>query len=126
MTARTTSATDDLKADPTVPVATIYQNSDQVAGILQQLFGQPLIVEEARENSSTAGDEAQVSADASAEGSGGVRLPWAASVDVAASTNLGSSGSWTSTSGTAARQQFVYSQAYYLHLVRQRLRREPA
>src|SRR5688572_19214855 len=34
---------------------------------------------------------------------------------------LAAAGSWTSSTGTAARQQFVYSQAYYLYLVRQHL-----
>ncbi|GAB3578165.1 hypothetical protein GCM10027406_13910 [Leifsonia lichenia] len=103
------------------PVVTIYQNSDQVAGVLQQLFGQPLIVEETRDNSSTSGDDASISAAASAGGDAGVRVPVLGALKVRAAGDLGASGSWTSSTGTAARQQFVYSQAYYLHLVRQRL-----
>lgn len=103
------------------PVVTIYQNSDQVAGVLQQLFGQPLIVEETRDNSTALGDQASVSAAASAGGDGGVKVPMLGALKVRASGDLGASGSWTSSTGTAARQQFVYSQAYYLHLVRKQL-----
>lgn len=106
---------------PRVPVATIYQNSDQVAGILQQLFGEPLIVEETRDRNSALGDGASVSSSASAEGGGGVRLPFVGAIKVKAGADLAGSGSWTATTGTAARQQFIYSQAYYLHLVRQQL-----
>lgn len=103
------------------PVATIYQNSDQVAGILQQLFGQPLVVEESRENQSQAGHGNEDSTAGKLSGGAKTTLPFIGSFGVEASGDLASTGSWTSTSGTAARQQFVYSQAYYLHLVRQRL-----
>jgi cyclophilin family peptidyl-prolyl cis-trans isomerase len=121
MTDRKNPAPAAPKTASGVPVATIYQNSDQVAGILQQLFGQPLIVEETRDSNSTAGDEVSVSATASASGDGGLKLPLLGALSVKAAGDLAASGSWTSTSGTAARQQFVYSQAYYLHLVRQQL-----
>ena len=104
-----------------VPVATIYQNSDQVAGVLQQLFGQPLIVEESRDNSSTTGDEQSLSAEVSAGADGAAKLPLVGAFTVKAAGDLSASGSWTSSTGTAARQQFVYSQAYYLHLVRKQL-----
>jgi hypothetical protein len=120
MTARKKPAV-GTSSNSSVPVATIYQNSDQVAGILQQLFGQPLIVEETRDTNSARGDEASVSTTASAAGTGGAKLPLIGGLTVKAAGDLGASGSWTSSTGTAARQQFVYSQAYYLHLVRQQL-----
>ena len=104
-----------------VPVATIYQNSDQVAGILQQLFGQPLIVDQTRDSTATSGDEVAASAAASAGGDGEIKMPLVGALKVKAAGDLGASGSWTSSTGTAARQQFVYSQAYYLHLVRRQL-----
>lgn len=107
--------------DPRVPVATIYQNSDQVAGILQQLFGQPLIVDETRDINSTAGDDSSISTSASASGDAKGKIPLVGALAVKAGGDLAASGSWTSTTGTAARQQFVYSQAYYLHRVRQQL-----
>ncbi|WP_096359309.1 DUF6414 family protein [Microbacterium sp. TPU 3598] len=105
----------------TVPVATIYQNSDQVAGVLQQLFGQPLIVEETRDSTTTAGDDTSVASSGSLTGGGTAKAPLLGALNVKASGDLSASGSWTSTTGTAARQQFVYSQAYYLHLVRRQL-----
>ena len=106
---------------PAVPVATVYQNSDQVAGVLQQLFGQPLIVEETRDSNFTAEDGATLTSSASASGEGGARIPIVGTFKVKAGGDFAGAGSWTSTTGTAARQQFVYSQAYYLHLVRQHL-----
>lgn len=119
MTDRTKIEDNSTASPPPVPVATIYQNSDQVAGVLQQLFGQPLIVEEIRDSNSTMSDDASISASGSGEGS--IKVPFLKVAAVKAAGELASSGSWTSTSGTAARQQFVYSQAYYLHLVRQQL-----
>ncbi|MEV8251667.1 hypothetical protein AB0O87_12190 [Microbacterium sp. NPDC076768] len=104
-----------------VPVATIYQNSDQVAGVLQQLFGQPLIVEETRDHTSTAGDDASVSSSGCVTGGGEAKVPFLGALSVKATGDLAAAGSWTSSTGTAARQQYVYSQAYYLHLVRRHL-----
>lgn len=103
------------------PVATIYQNSDQVAGVLQQLFTQPLIVDETREVTAGAGDKQAVSANASAGGNGGVKVPLLGALKVEGAGEVAGSGSWTSNTGTASRQQYVYSQAYYLHLVRKQL-----
>lgn len=105
-----------------VPVATIYQNSDQVAGILQQLYGEPLIVDESRESNLSHGDDRALSASGTAAGEGKIKAPLLGEVGVNATADLSSSGSWTSSSGTASRQQFVYSQAYYLHFVRQHLK----
>ncbi|MFJ4174691.1 hypothetical protein [Microbacterium sp. NPDC089696] len=103
------------------PSATIYQNSDQVAGVLQQLFTQPLIVDETREVTAGAEDEKAVTANASAGGEGGFDVPLLGALKVKGAGGVAGSGSWTSNTGTASRQQYVYSQAYYLHLVRQQL-----
>lgn len=121
MTPRKTPVAAAMTTAPPVPVATIYQNSDQVAGILQQLFGQPLIVEESRDTNVTTGDDASVSTSTTISGEGKAKVPFISALTVKADGELAAAGSWTSSTGTAARQQFVYSQAYYLHLVRQQL-----
>ncbi len=121
MTAKKEPVAAPLAITPSVPVATIYQNSDQVAGILQQLFGQPLIVEEFRDSNATTGDNASASGSLSGLGEGKAKVPFVSALTVRAGGELAAAGSWTSSTGTAARQQFVYSQAYYLHLVRQHL-----
>lgn len=54
MTSRVPPPSDD---GPSAPIATIYQNSDQVAGILQQIFRQPLLTEESRESTSGGGND---------------------------------------------------------------------
>lgn len=34
---------------PAIPTVSIYQNSEHVSGILQQLFGEPLVTDQSRE-----------------------------------------------------------------------------
>jgi len=104
---------------PTAPIATIYQNSDQVAGILQQIARQPLLTQEMREYTAGGGDDVTAGGSASAKGSAKAALPFFGGGEVGAEAGANLSASWTQTTGTASRQQFVYSQAYNLHLVRQ-------
>ncbi|WP_404474208.1 hypothetical protein [Microbacterium aerolatum] len=111
----------EMDGTAAAPVATIYQNSDQVAGVLQQLFTQPLIVDEMREMTAASEDEKAVSAKASTGGEARAKVPFLGALKVKAGGELSGSGSWTSNTGTASRQQYVYSQAYYLHRVRQKL-----
>lgn len=104
---------------PSAPIATIYQNSDQVAGILQQIVRQPLLTDESREISAQGGTDTAAAGGATAKGSGKVKLPVLGGVEMGAEAHASLSSSWTQTTGTASRQQFVYSQAYNLHLVRE-------
>lgn len=104
---------------PRAPIATIYQNSDQVAGILQQIVRQPLLTEESRETTAEGGTDTEAGGTATAKGSGKAGLPIVGGFELGAEAQASLSSSWTQTTGTASRQQFVYSQAYNLHLVRQ-------
>lgn len=112
------------KSRPTVfdspkrPIATIYQNSDQVAGILQQIARQPLLTEESRELTAGEGVDTSATGGVSGQGTGKVKIPLVGGGDLGAEANASLASSWTQTTGTASRQQFVYSQAYNLHLVR--------
>ena len=103
------------------PVVTIYQNPDHVAGLVQQIFNAPLVTEETRDtdhaSSSTettaAGGNAGVTAKAKIFGVGeiGANLGGKADRDSASALSTSSKTS----------QSFVYSQAYYLNLVRNAL-----
>lgn len=104
---------------PLPPIATIYQNSDQVAGILQQIVRQPLLTEESRETNAAGGTDTATAGAATSKGAGKVKLPIIGGVEVGADAQASLSSSWTQTTGTASRQQFVYSQAFNLHLVRE-------
>lgn len=101
------------------PIATIYQNSDQIAGVLQQIAHSPLLTEESRENTSGGDNKKSTGGSAQGKGSGKISMPLVGNgaLDFEAKGTL--SSSWTQNTGTASRQQFVYSQAYNLHLVRQ-------
>jgi len=103
---------------PGAPIATIYQNSDQVAGILQQIVSQPLLTEETRDSNAAGGSDTAAGGSATGKISGKAKAPFIGGVELAAEAQASLSSSWTQTTGTASRQQFVYSQAYNLHLVR--------
>ncbi|WP_152977987.1 hypothetical protein [Curtobacterium sp. S6] len=107
---------------PNIPIATIYQNSDQVAGILQQIMQHPLLTEGSRELASEDGNDTAADGSASGKGEGRANLSLLGGFKINAEAKAGLSSNWTQTTGTASRQQFVYSQAYNLHLVRQSLR----
>ena len=103
------------------PIATIYQNSDQVAGIVQQLFGQPLITGETRDSSRTEDTSVDGGAASKVDGKVSVKVPAFFGAQGNLSGEARVDASWSQTTGTVSRQQFVYSQAYYLHLVREQL-----
>lgn len=114
-------ATESKSHQPTV---SIYQNAEHVGGILQQIFGEPLISSESREV-----------ATGQAQNSGSVRkgqasLSAKATVPIvgAVGANLGGdrtgSNSDSSSASQKSQQNFVYSQAYYLYVIRNWLRDE--
>lgn len=104
--------------NPRTPTISIYQNPDHVAGILQQVYGQPLVEAEQREQAAESSQSRQ--RDRGAKGDvkvrGGVPAMGAAEAGFGAqlSRSLGESQGTTS----KVIQNFAYSQAYYLYLVR--------
>ena len=108
----------------TAPIATIYQNSDQIAGVLQQIARHPLLTEESREFTSGGDNKSGADGAVSGKGTGKIAVPFAGGGEVGLEARASLSSSWTESTGTASRQQFVYSQAYNLHLVRQFLDQE--
>ena len=107
-----------MSDQPSRPTISIYQNPDHVAGILQQLFGAPLVVDESREQGSdeTSGQSTQTGGDVGLKG--GASVPFFGEVGL----NAGGSRSASREAGLASTartvQNFTYSQAYYLYVVR--------
>lgn len=104
------------------PTISIYQNSEHVAGLVQQLFDSPLVTaqssEEISDDSRTRGFEAELTLNVDAK----AKIPFLA--DAAVSGDAGGKGSRSKvvTTGSKTTQSFVYSQAYYLNTVRRGLR----
>lgn len=100
----------------------IYQNSDHVAGLVQQLFDAPLVTGSTREDhddgsrTSTASGALQVSGEAEA------KIPLAGKGSVGAQGSGAYARSKVIATGSKSTQTFVYSQAYYLNIVRRALR----
>lgn len=99
----------------------IYQNADHVAGILQQLVDQGLLVSEESEHGSNEGEHSTTAGDARAGVTGDVRLLGVGGIT--ATTGAGGQLGTGSNRSRAAllRKRVEYSQAYYLHLLRRRL-----
>jgi hypothetical protein len=100
----------------------IYQNAEHVSGILQQAYGAPLLTEESRENLLEQKDEAGRTKDAG--GNVGVKAKAPVVGDISGDIRLGRSSREDTLVTQAGKsiQQFIYSQAYYLHVVRNTLR----
>ena len=107
-----------VTANLRTPTISIYQNPDHVAGILQQVYGQPLVEAEQRENTtdSTSTKQKERILRGDAKGRGGVPIIGAAEAGLGGSL----SRSLTEAGGSTSKviQNFAYSQAYYLYLVR--------
>lgn len=120
--AKTPEATDDGSATiKTRPVVAIYQNSDHVAGLVQQLYEAPLVASETRETGREESAERSVGAGADLTADASGKVPAVAKVAGAIGLrgNLDRSKAVVTDSRTS--QSFVYSQAYYLNIVRSEL-----
>ncbi|WP_131798119.1 DUF6414 family protein [Clavibacter tessellarius] len=104
------------------PVVAIYQNPDHVAGLLQQLMNQPLVTAETRQNdhgnSDATSHTGRIAAQTSAKGS----MPGIVGAAAGGEGNLSRDHATTITTNSRSSQSFVYSQAYYLNIVRAALR----
>lgn len=105
-----------------LPTVAIYQNPDHVAGILQQIYAAPLVVDETRER----GSDESASRGSEWEARGGVKAGFAAPFVGKINADAGGGYSHNSQKEIASNvkvvQNFAYSQAYYLFLVRDALR----
>lgn len=106
---------------PTNPTVTIYQNPDHVSGILQQVYRSPLAKEGTVEGVGAQEATTNASVEGGIEGNGS--LGWFGSkVGVAAKLAAAAGNATTQSSGETRTSVWEYTQAYYLHIVRESLR----
>lgn len=122
MTTKSQSPAEEQSAvQATNPTVTIYQNPDHVSGILQQVYRSPLAKEETTEGAGRQESTANASAEGSVEGNGS--LGWFGSKFGVASKLAAAAGAASSYSSEETRTSvWEYTQAYYLHIVRESLR----
>jgi hypothetical protein len=96
----------------------IYQNAEHVAGLVQQLFNAPLVTEESRENAQDKSRNTEGSGEAVLTASGKANLPLVMKGEATAQGSMALAHGRAVSTGTKTTQNFVYSQAYYLNLVR--------
>lgn len=112
----------DTEAASEPPTVSIYQNADHVAGLVQQLYNAPLIVEGSSEQSEDASNSRDIEGGAHVGGEAAGAVPAIGRLAATAGLTGTLSRSRVVATGTKSTQSFVYSQAYYLNLVRQALR----
>jgi hypothetical protein len=123
MRTKTSKSTGQPEADLVVsPTISIYQNSDHVAGLVQQLFDAPLVTTAVREDHGDATKSRSLEGSVAVEAEGRFKMPFLGAL----TTKADGAGKGTSrrmiTTGSKSTQSFIYSQAYYLNIVRQALR----
>lgn len=116
------SAQEQAPARQQAPTVTIYQHGEHVAGVVQQFYERPLVVDETLENEGKSSTGQKSEHNASAQVAGGAKTPWIASVKAQADYGYRHGSEGASATSTRAVQNFVYSQAYYLNLIRNALR----
>jgi len=104
------------------PTVTIYQHGEHVAGVVQQFYDRPLVVDETFENEGTSSTGQKSEHNALAQVAGEAKTPWIASVRAQADYGYLRGHEGSSATSTRAVQNFVYSQAYYLNLIRKAMR----
>lgn len=100
----------------------IYQNSDFVAGLLQQLLGKGLPIQEILDAVTDISQKDSIDGSGSASGGANLTFPgtnWGLKAD--ASGNLNASTTNDSRSENRSSQTWQFTQANYLHTVRQQL-----
>lgn len=107
---------------PQAPTIAIYQQPDHVSGLLQQLYGQPLLLSETRESTG----ESETTSGSTGGGEGGAggkaRVPGLGEIEARISANFNATDGGRALQGQRTTSEYVFSQAYYLYLVRARLR----
>lgn len=100
----------------------IYQNPEHVSGLMQQAVRQPLMVDESRENQGERQLTTETGTDTDRGLKLGVALPFGPEVSADLSRSKADNEIAVQISSGKSVQNFQYSQAYYLHRVRELLR----
>ena len=107
---------------PTRPTVSIYQNSEHVAGLVQQLFDAPLVTGAVREDSDDATTTGTMSAKVAVDAEASYKVPLVGGLGARADIDGAGTKSKVVATGSKSTQSFVYSQAYYLNTIRHALR----
>ncbi|MBP2266323.1 hypothetical protein J3A64_001787 [Pseudarthrobacter sp. PvP004] len=108
-------------AVPPTPTITIYQNADHISGILQQLYRQPLVKADTVEGVGAHEQANTVKGEGSAEVKG--KVGWFGSgAEVAGKIAAAADSAAKQTTSEKRTSVWEYTQAYYLHVVRESLR----
>lgn len=115
---------DGVPTDVAVDTVTvsIYQNSDHVAGLVQQLFDAPLVTASTREDHSDDSRTGAAGGALTATGDAELAMPLVGKGSIGAVGSGEYKRSKVIATGSKSTQTFVYSQAYYLNIVRRALR----
>jgi len=118
---RAPKATEPPELIPPVPTVTIYQNSDHISGILQQLYRQPLAKQDTTEDQSSHEKGANVRGEGAVEGRG--KVGWfGSSAEVGAKLAATAEAATKDSRGGKRTSVWEYTHAYYLHAVKETLR----
>lgn len=104
------------------PTITIYQNPDHVDGLLQQAYHAPLITGENRESKEESTDQSGADGSGSGKVGGKVGAPGIGSIEAGISADYKERRQQGRTDTGGTTSNWVYTRAYYLHLVRSYLR----
>lgn len=111
-------------ATPDRPIVAVYQNGAAVEGILQQAYTAPLIVDESRDSSRQDSHTSEASGGAQGESRGKVTGYGLGSIEAAIGADFRKRSESGATSIGRTTSTWQYTQAYYLHVVRNSLREQ--
>lgn len=117
----TQDATNRVQVTPKVPTVTIYQNPDYVSGILQQLYREPLVTADTVENVTSAERASGLTVDGDGDVSGQMGF-FTNKAKIAGKIAAAADRTTTDSSSGKRTSRMEYTQAYYLHIVREFLR----
>lgn len=112
---------DEGNCQPEVYNLVIYRNDEFVAGLIQQIFNIGLPIDEMRETIQASATQQAKELAGVADAEAGFSLPWTASAKARVSGSAKNSGSEDVKDEQKNQRNFQYTQANFLHNVRQQL-----
>ncbi|MGP4968546.1 DUF6414 family protein [Glutamicibacter ardleyensis] len=104
------------------PTISIYQNGDYVSGILQQIHGQPLLVDFSSQESHQSSDSSDKGKGANASLKGGANIPAVGNIELKIGADYDKRLKAHQSLGSTATHNWQYTQAYYLYAARAALK----
>ena len=117
-----TSEQPTVPEQPGLATVSVYQNSDHVAGILQQMANRGLLTFEDEESTRGDTNRQQTSGGGKADAGAGISVPVIGKVTGKIGGNMEHQRGSDSSKSMMLKKRFEYSAAYHLHFVRKLLR----